>query len=71
MYLCIHVPAFLVCLHDGHIQAAVIGTLYKQLPIKQYANDRDLNKIPKMTLQGKRLSYSEHVIGVPAFYGLH
>ena len=44
------------------IQSVILLVFSKQLPIKQYANDRDLNKIPKMTLHGKRLSYGAIIV---------
>ena len=39
------------------MQSIILLIFDKQLPIKQYPDDRDSNKVPKMTLYGKRLSY--------------
>ena len=39
------------------MQSIILLLFSEQLPIKQYADDRDSNNVPKMTLYGKRLSY--------------
>ena len=44
------------------MQSIILLLFSKQLPIKQYADDRDSNNVPKMTLYGKRLSYGAMMV---------